>query len=108
MLDFRGKETIHLSVLKANLFDNSETDRISFNPASPPPGYGYGLTTYMGDGSPLPSFAGDPLLLPLKGSPKEIIDAYWSALNSDNRVALAVKRIKSDGTLAEVLIQNAG
>ena len=32
------------------------------------PGYGYCLTTYMGDGNTLPSFKGDPLLLPLQGN----------------------------------------
>ncbi len=108
MLDFNGPETVHLSVLKANPFDTGETDRITVNPAAPPPGFGYGLTTYMGDGSPLPSFTGDPLLLPLKGTPKAILEAYWAALDSDNRVALAVKQIASDGGLVDVLIQNTG
>jgi IMP cyclohydrolase len=108
MLDFRGGEIVHLSLLKANPFDPGETDRITVNPAPPPAGFGYGLTTYMGDGSPLPSFTGDPLLLPLGGSPQAILDAYWEALDSDNRVALAVKQIKSDGTLADLLIRNAG
>jgi IMP cyclohydrolase len=108
MLDFRGGETIHLSLLKANPFNSDETDRTTIHPASPPAGFGYGLTTYMGDGSPLPSFTGDPLLLPLRGSPEAILDAYWEALDDDNRVALAVKRINSDGALANLLIRNAG
>ena len=81
MLDFRVSDNnVHLSVLKANRNDPVKTDRITICPANPPAGFGYGLTTYMGDGSPLPSFVGDPLLLPLKGSPAQIIDAYWDAL----------------------------
>jgi len=107
MVDFRSKkDRIRLSVLKANAIDNEKTDRITICPADPSKGLGYGLTTYMGDGSPLPSFVGDPLLLPLSGSAKDILDAYWDALNKDNRVSLAVKQTKNDGTLSEILICN--
>ena len=82
-----------LSLLKANLLDPAHTDRFTYRPAVPPPGYGYGLTTYMGDGSPLPSFSGDPLLLPLLGTPQQLLAAYWDALDPENRIALAMKRI---------------
>ncbi|MCA9968308.1 MAG: hypothetical protein KC423_28885, partial [Anaerolineales bacterium] len=82
-----------LSLLKANLLDPAHTDRFTYRPAVPPPGYGYGLTTYMGDGSPLPSFSGDPLLLPLPGTPQQLLAAYWDALDPENRIALAMKRI---------------
>ena len=64
-----------LSLLKANPVDPALTDRYTFRPATPPPGLGFGLTTYMGDGDPLPSFAGDPLLLPCTGDPEAICDA---------------------------------
>ena len=60
----------------------------------------------MGDGNPLPSFAGDLLTLPLSGSPKEILDTYWNALNEDNRISLAVKAVGKDGTADEFLIRN--
>jgi len=61
------------------------------------PGYGEGLTTYTGDGNPLPSFTGEPILLPLRGSQRDIRDTYWDALNPENRVALAVKFINPNG-----------
>jgi hypothetical protein len=64
-----------------------------------------GLTTYAGDGDPLPSFSGDPLLLPLVGSAEEVLDTYWNALNADNRVALAVKEISSRQT-SRILVRN--
>ncbi|QQG52439.1 MAG: inosine monophosphate cyclohydrolase [Candidatus Falkowbacteria bacterium] len=57
------------------------------------PGFGYCITTYSGDGNPLPSFSGQPYLLPLSGSADEILDTFWKALNEDNRVSLAVKFI---------------
>jgi hypothetical protein len=89
---------IALSILKANPANPELTDRYTYRPAPPPPGLGYGITTYVGDGRPLPSFSGDPLLLPCVGPKEEILDAYWDALDATNRVALAVKEIPADGS----------
>ncbi|MEO8607960.1 MAG: IMP cyclohydrolase [Chloroflexota bacterium] len=105
MLDLSGESgAVTLSILKANLIDPAFTDRFTFRPAIPVPGFGFGLTTYDGDGSPLPSFAGTPLLLPLTGTPESILATYWDALNADNRVALAVKHITPSG--ATISIRN--
>jgi hypothetical protein len=96
MLDLsRDVAEVTLSILKANKADPAYTDRITYHPAVPLAGMGVGLTTYAGDGNPLPSFAGDPLLLPLVGSAEEVLETYWNALNADNRVSLAVKEISS-------------
>jgi IMP cyclohydrolase len=103
----RKDARIELSILKANAIDPEQTDRIVFRPADPPAGLGYGLTTYMGDGSPLPAFEGEPVLLPLVGDPEAVLDAYWEALDADNRVALAVKALNADGSLAGLLLRNA-
>ena len=46
-------------------------------------GAGYFLSTYQGDGNPLPSFAGEPVEVALP-SPDEL----WEALNADNKVSL--------------------
>ncbi len=58
------------------------------------PGLGYCITTYSGDGDPLPSFSGQPYLLPLSGNADDILETFWGALNEDNRVSLAVKFIE--------------
>lgn len=94
-----------LSILKANPADPALTDRITYRPAMPPQGFGFGLTTYGGDGNPLPSFSGDPLLLPLKGNVESVLDAYWNALNTDNRVSIAVKQIARDGA-SRIIVRN--
>ncbi len=47
------------------------------------PGMGYFLSTYVGDGDPLPSFAGEPIPVRL-GEPDEV----WAALNEDNKISL--------------------
>jgi IMP cyclohydrolase len=94
LIDLRlGDASLALSILKANAAEPSLTDRTTFRPAPPPAGFGLGLTTYQGDGNPLPPFRGEPLWLPLAGSPEDVADAYWAALDSSNRVSLAVKEI---------------
>ena len=46
-------------------------------------GKGYFISTYQGDGSPLPTFAGEPMEVTLPEA-----DEVWAALNSDNKVSL--------------------
>jgi len=107
LLDLRGAApALALSILRANAGDPAATDRSTFRPAPPPPGFGYGLTTYRGDGDPLPSFRGDPLWLPLAGGAAQVLELYWQALDAANRVALAVKRIPAAGGASAILVRN--
>ena len=107
MLTFQqGIAEVTLSILKANKADPAYTDRVTYRPALPLVNLGVGLTTYAGDGNPLPGFAGDPLLLPLEGSAEEVLDTYWNGLNSDNRIALAVKEISSRDARSRILVRN--
>ena len=46
-------------------------------------GKGYFISTYQGPGSPLPSFAGEPMEITMP-EPEDV----WSALNADNKVSL--------------------
>ncbi len=46
-------------------------------------GTGYFLSTYAGDGSPLPSFSGEPIPVTMP-EPGDV----WQALNRDNKVSL--------------------
>ena len=46
-------------------------------------GKGYFISTYQGNGSPLPSFAGEPMEIDMPEP-----DAVWQALNKDNKVSL--------------------
>ncbi len=46
-------------------------------------GKGYFISTYKGDGTPLPAFEGEPLEVTMP-SPEEV----WEALNADNKVSL--------------------
>ena len=46
-------------------------------------GTGYFISTYQGDGNPLPSFAGEPIKVKMP-EPDEV----WAALNPDNKVSM--------------------
>ena len=46
-------------------------------------GVGYFVSTYVGDGNPLPSFVGEPIEVRL-ADPDEV----WAALNEDNKVSM--------------------
>ena len=98
MLDRRGRGGLSMAILRANAADQDQTDRVVWRLPFPPAGLGYGITTYRHAGDPLPPFAGDPLWLPLPGSAEEIADAYWNALDADNKIALAVKVISTSGS----------
>jgi hypothetical protein len=107
MIDLRGSEpAFALSLLKANRADPARTDRTSFRPAPPPPGFGLGLTTYRGDGSPLPPFEGEPLWLPVGGAPDAVLARYWEALEPANRVAIALKWIPLRGGAGTLRVLN--
>ena len=60
-------------------------------------GFGYCISTYMGDGDPPPSFQGEPILLPINGNAEEIAKKYWNELNRENRIAIFVREIINPG-----------
>lgn len=99
-------ERISLNILKGNRINPENTDRFFYYPHLPVSGLGYGLTTYLGDGNPLPSFAGDPLVLPLQGTAEDILEFYWEALDADNRISIAVKTISESGAKSEIILRN--
>jgi len=70
------------------------------------PGIGICLTTYDGDGDPLPVFAGEPYRLPLIGGIREIAETYHKVLGGDNFVSLAVKFIDRKTGKSQVEIIN--
>ena len=96
-----------LSILKKSPAD-AGCDRFFFEYASLAPGLGRCITTYEGNGKPLPSFRGEPKLVPLAGATAdEVADAYWGALDAGNRVALTVKVVgRGDGAVKGFVVRN--
>ena len=69
-------------------------------------GYGYALTTYQGEGHPLPPFEGTPFLVALQGTGTQIAETFWNALNADNKISLAVKTIDPSSKASTLVILN--
>lgn len=95
-----------LSVLKSLANDPQYSTKQYFHYPTPVAGIGHCITTYTGDGTPLPSFAGEPLTVPLAGDIDRIANDYWDALNADNKVALAVKTVNTNDNTFKIKIIN--
>jgi len=105
--DMRGARPVTtLSILRKSPWSDA-SERFHFEYGDMGPGVGYTITTYMGDGNPLPSFTGEPYLLPLEGTPKQVAETLWGALNGENRVAIAVKAIDIVTGRSEITVINA-
>ena len=76
----RQDGTFELSILKHN---DGTCQRNFFCYEGVEEGKGYFISTYQGDGSPLPTFAGEPIKVDLP-APEQV----WEALNEDNKVSL--------------------
>ena len=86
-----------MSILKSDQGDPSSCLRYTFAYENPKAGEGRFISTYMGDGNPLPSFEGEPRALELDAAFTENIDVFtervWKALDEDNKVSLFVRFI---------------
>ena len=60
----------------------------------------------MGDGSPLPSFEGEPEKVELKGDIDTFTNEVWTSLNEDNKVSLFVRYINIETGAVETRIVN--
>ncbi len=85
-----AKPVVAMAILKKSA-RGATCERTFYNFDEFERGFGFCLTTYSGDGDPLPAFQGVPFLLPLLGERKKIAETLWEALWPSNRVALAVK-----------------
>lgn len=98
-----GPYAFKLSIIKSVLLSQA---RFYFSYTGCEPGTGFCITTYMCDGSPLPSFEGEPYAAPIFGSAEENLERYWAALNEGNRISILVKEINRDTNEFRILIRN--
>lgn len=82
-----------MSILKSNSGDPSSCLRYTFSYNNPKAGEGHFIHTYMGDGSPLPSFEGEPKLIDIPNDIDAFTKDLWDALNEDNKVSLFTRFI---------------
>ena len=82
-----------LSILKSDDGNPDSCQRFTFSYTTPIAGEGHFIHTYMGDGSPLPSFKGEPKKVAIPNDIDEFTDGLWNNLNEDNKVSLFVRFI---------------
>ena len=94
-----------LSILKSADGDPSCCHRFFYTYDHPLAGEGRFIHTYMGDGTPLPSFEGEPKRVVLDAPNAEALaDQIWNALNPDNKVSLFVRYISlADGSHQQII-----
>ena len=88
-----GNYDYAMSILKSNNGDPSACNRYTFAYENPKAGEGRFIHTYMGDGNPLPTFEGEPVVVDIKGDIDTFANTVWENLNEDNKVSLFVRYI---------------
>ena len=85
-----GDFTYEMSILKSADAVGSACSRYTFSyPAIA--GLGHFIHTYVCDGSPIPTFQGEPERVAVPDDIDEFTSSLWNALDSDNKISLYVR-----------------
>jgi IMP cyclohydrolase len=83
-----------LSILKSCDGNEKSVQRFTFDYSQPLSGEGNFISTYKCNGTPIPSFAGEPLNVTIdEDDPDQYAAKLWKALNENNKVSLFVRAI---------------
>lgn len=88
-----GSFNFAMSLLKTDNGNPDSCCRYTFAYENPAAGEGRLIHTYQGDGNPLPSFAGEPKKVAIRGNIDDFTAMLWDNLNEDNKVSLFVRYI---------------
>ena len=88
--------------------ENAESvQRQAFDYPQPVAGEGHFISTYVKNGAPIPSFAGEPLRVAIDTNDADkFADKLWVSLNEDNKVSLFVRSIELETGEYEDIILN--
>jgi len=95
-----------LSILKSADGDPSSARRYFYEYSDTRAGEGHFIHTYRCDGSPIPSFEGEPVSVSVKGDIDTFAETLWQNLNEDNKVSLFVRYIEVATGKTETRIYN--
>ena len=106
MLTFEKEDfTYQMSILKSADAAGSACNRFTFSYV-PCSGLGHFIHTYAGDGTPLPTFQGEPERMQVCDDIDEMTTRLWNALNAENRISLYVRYISLKTGEAETRLVN--
>lgn len=95
-----------MSILKSNNGDPASCLRYTFAYENPKAGEGHFIHTYQCDGSPLPSFEGEPKRVAIPDDMEGFTEMLWDSLNEENKVSLFVRYIDIASGTYETKIVN--
>lgn len=101
-----GRYDYSMSILKSNNGNPDACSRYTYSYENPIAGEGRFIHTYMHDGSPLPSFEGEPKLVGIDGDIDTFTSKVWESLNEENKVSLFVRFIDIETGSYETRIVN--
>ncbi|MBQ7070892.1 MAG: IMP cyclohydrolase [Ruminococcus sp.] len=101
-----GKYNYAMNIIKSADGDPDCVERFTYTYTDPINGIGHFIHTYMGDGSPLPSFEGEPEKITVPDSIDEFTEGLWNDLNEDNKVSLFVRYIDIESGKAVTKVVN--
>ena len=95
-----------LSILKSADGNGDSVQRYFFEYGLPVAGEGHFIITYKCNGSPIPSFEGEPLRVAMPDSVTAFAQMLWASLNEDNKVSLFVRCIDLESGRAGDILYN--
>ena len=95
-----------LSILKSADGNGDSVQRYFFEYGQPVAGEGHFIRTYKCNGSPIPSFEGEPLRVAMPDSATAFAQMLWTSLNEDNKVSLFVRCIDLESGRAGDILYN--
>ncbi|NLM72686.1 MAG: inosine monophosphate cyclohydrolase [Clostridiaceae bacterium] len=106
IIELNGKNDYSLSIIKTQNNNPEICIRNFYHYEKSIPGLGHCIHTYAMDGEVLPSFEGEPYLMPIYDSIDENVEKYWNMLNQENIISLLVKTIEISTGDVEIKIKN--
>ncbi|MBE6693642.1 MAG: inosine monophosphate cyclohydrolase [Ruminococcaceae bacterium] len=105
MLTFdKGDFKYKMSILKSADAEGSACNRFTYS-YSPIAGVGHFIHTYVCDGSPLPTFQGEPERLSIPDYIEEFAKEVWENLNEENKISLYARSVDlASGEVWNVMI----
>ena len=99
-----GDFDYEMSILKSADAEGTACNRFTFSYKALA-GLGHFLHTYVTDGTPIPTFVGEPERIKIPDSIDDFTKELWDALDEDNRISLYVRYIDlADGSVEKRLI----
>ena len=93
MLTFADHDfTYQMSILKAGDAEGSFCNRFGYHYV-PKAGLGHFIHTYVCDGSPIPTFQGEPERVSIPSDIDVFTEEVWNALDANNKISLYVRYI---------------